>query len=369
MAMSLKERDVVLIGTDNDGKKTFDLPITRLGNIEDGSEIKERPAAGDYIPIMDSADNGQMKKTPYIPVSEQSFEFEESKDLTPLSSGGKSGTLFGKLAKAVNELISHLKDDVKHITSDERTDWNGKAAGNHSHSAVTQSTAGFMIANDKKKLDGIDTNANNYAHPTTAGNKHIPAGGKSGQILRWSSDGTAIWGDDNDTVYTHPAHTARTGVPAANQTPAFGGTFSVSQPVSDASGHVTAINEKTVKIPNSVASNVKSGLMSADDKIRLDNIPDDVFNLRVTKGTIQVGYGFFGTETVTIPHNVDMFIAYRGGTTIDGFTLAPADGVSCSSNEPITVKNNDDSTATLTLNMRVSASSAYTFTYYAFKFI
>ena len=37
-----------------------------------------------------------------------------------------------------------------------------------------------------------------YTHPTTAGNKHIPSGGSSGQILRWSADGTAVWGDDNN---------------------------------------------------------------------------------------------------------------------------------------------------------------------------
>lgn len=35
--------------------------------------------------------------------------------------------------------------------------------------------------------------ANNYTHPTTAGNKHIPAGGSSGQILGWSAAGTATW--------------------------------------------------------------------------------------------------------------------------------------------------------------------------------
>lgn len=38
-----------------------------------------------------------------------------------------------------------------------------------------------------------------YVHPTTAGNKHIPAGGAAGQILRWSADGTATWGTDTDT--------------------------------------------------------------------------------------------------------------------------------------------------------------------------
>lgn len=32
-----------------------------------------------------------------------------------------------------------------------------------------------------------------YAHPNTSGNKHIPAGGESGQILGWNSDGEAKW--------------------------------------------------------------------------------------------------------------------------------------------------------------------------------
>ena len=41
-----------------------------------------------------------------------------------------------------------------------------------------------------------------YTHPTTAGNKHIPSGGEKGQILRWSADGTAVWGADNNTTYS-----------------------------------------------------------------------------------------------------------------------------------------------------------------------
>lgn len=32
-----------------------------------------------------------------------------------------------------------------------------------------------------------------YIHPTSAGNKHIPSGGSSGQYLKWSSSGTATW--------------------------------------------------------------------------------------------------------------------------------------------------------------------------------
>ena len=51
------------------------------------------------------------------------------------------------------------------------------------------------------KLAGIAEGANKYVHPTTAGNKHVPSGGSSGQILRWSADGTAAWGADDNTTY------------------------------------------------------------------------------------------------------------------------------------------------------------------------
>lgn len=69
------------------------------------------------------------------------------------------------------------------------------------------STEDYTTA-EKNKLSGIEANANNYVHPTTSGNKHIPSGGSSGKILGWSADGTAAWVDPAgggggavDTVY------------------------------------------------------------------------------------------------------------------------------------------------------------------------
>lgn len=41
-----------------------------------------------------------------------------------------------------------------------------------------------------------------YTHQTGAVNKHFPSGGASGQILRWSENGTAVWGADNNTTYS-----------------------------------------------------------------------------------------------------------------------------------------------------------------------
>lgn len=66
---------------------------------------------------------------------------------------------------------------------------------------ATTEKDGRMSAEDKKKLDGIAEGANKYVHPTGSGNKHIPSGGSAGQVLKWSADGTAVWGDDKDTTY------------------------------------------------------------------------------------------------------------------------------------------------------------------------
>ena len=73
---------------------------------------------------------------------------------------------------------------------------------NTTYSTATTSANGLMSSSDKAKLDSIVTGANAYTHPTTSGNKHIPSGGSSGQILRWSADGTAVWGADNNTTYS-----------------------------------------------------------------------------------------------------------------------------------------------------------------------
>lgn len=83
---------------------------------------------------------------------------------------------------------------------------------------ATTEAAGLMSVADKSKLDGIESKANNYVHPTTSGNKHIPSGGSSGQILRWSADGTAVWGDDNNTTYNNATQSTAGLMSAADKT-------------------------------------------------------------------------------------------------------------------------------------------------------
>lgn len=53
---------------------------------------------------------------------------------------------------------------------------------------------------EKDKLADIEEEANNYVHPTSAGNKHIPTGGAAGQVLKYAdTSGTAKWEDESVT--------------------------------------------------------------------------------------------------------------------------------------------------------------------------
>lgn len=145
---------------------------------------------------------------------------------------------------------------------------------------------------EKNKLAGLS----NYSHPTTSGNKHIPAGGAEGKILGWASDGTAQWVDDKNTTYgdaTQSAHGLMTaadktkldGIAAgANKyihpsyTAAAAGLYKVTV---DASGHVstttavaksdiTALGIPSTNTTYSAATQSANGLMSAADKKKLD---------------------------------------------------------------------------------------------------
>ena len=91
-----------------------------------------------------------------------------------------------------------------------------------------------------------------YVHPTTTGNKHVPSGGTTNQILRWSADGTAVWGADTDTIYTLPVASAT-----------LGGVKSGTDITVDGSGNVSIVDDSHAHIIANV-----DGLQTA-----LDDLP------------------------------------------------------------------------------------------------
>lgn len=135
-----------------------------------------------------------------------------------------------KLSAKANatSLTNHTGNTDIHVTAANKTNWNAaythaQAAhapsnaeenqnafsyfkiGNTSVAANSKTDTITLIAGDNVTLTPNATNdsitisaigGSTYVHPTTAGNKHIPSGGSTGQILNWSADGTAVWGDN-----------------------------------------------------------------------------------------------------------------------------------------------------------------------------
>lgn len=95
---------------------------------------------------------------------------------------------------ALDKTLGQWRDDINETIEEvnSHVGWSGDA-----HKTVTTTVAGFMSAADKVKLNGVATNANNYVHPTTDGNRHVPATGttNNGKVLKAGSTAASeAWG-------------------------------------------------------------------------------------------------------------------------------------------------------------------------------
>lgn len=119
---------------------------------------------------------------------------------------GGTVDLTGYLTKAVAD-TTYEKIFAKNSAFNKNygTTANTTAQGNdsrfhtHTNKAVLDASTASFTTELKTKLDGVAAGANNYVHPTSAGNKHIPAGGTVGQYIRNSATGTGIWATISDS--------------------------------------------------------------------------------------------------------------------------------------------------------------------------
>lgn len=190
------------------------------------------------------------------------------------------------------------KTILDQITQASLDSWDGKAGT----AVATQTVNGLMAASDKKKLDGVAEGANHYVHPTSAGNKHIPSGGASGQILRWSADGTAVWGTDNNTAYS---------VFKAATASADGGTGLVPAPAAGEQINYLRADGTWQMPPNTSYTHPDSGVTAGTYRSVTVNVQGHV--IAGTNPTTLSGYGI--TDAAAKNHNHDSTYLHKGPLT------------------------------------------------------
>lgn len=87
--------------------------------------------------------------------------------------------------------------------------------------------------------------ADDYGHVTSVGHVAITLPKAPTVTIKAGNAGVTASG----TTVSHVTHTAQSGGPTANASPAHGGTFVVPQVTSDGYGHVTAVTNRTITLP------------------------------------------------------------------------------------------------------------------------
>ena len=130
-------------------------------------------------------------------------------------------------------------------------------AGSWTTPTDTKNTAGSTDSSSKLFLIGATSQAANpqtYSHDTA----YVDTDG-------------CLYSGGSKVLTAHQTYTAVTGKPTGNQNPGFGGTFTISQISQSTTGQITA-TDRTVRISNATATTSSDGLMSSEDKIKLDSI-------------------------------------------------------------------------------------------------
>lgn len=256
-----------------------------------------------------------------------------------------------------SSLTSHTGNADVHVTSAKKTNWD--AAYTHSQSTHAPSGAeanqnafskvkvGNSTISSGAKTDTLTMIAGNnvtltpntdgksvtiaskdtvYTHPTTAGSKHVPAGGANGQVLRWSSDGTAVWGEENGgdkivaTTGTGGAYIASVdGITALTAGVSFVMIPNVTSTKVNPTLNVNGLGAKNIrmKISNNTTATTtlsSSNMLVANKPVRvmydgaqwvIDIVRPSVANLYGTLGVAQGGTG--ATTAAAARDNLDVY--------------------------------------------------------------
>jgi len=206
-------------------------------------------------------------------------------------------SLDGKVDKVSGKQLS-----TEDYTTAEKTKLGGISTG----ATKTESST----TNGNIKIDGTETTV--YTHPTTAGNKHIPSGGSSGQFLGYDSAGTAKWvaNPNTDTSVTSVDNHYAPAEDAQAEKDASGGS-ATQLPTSSTGTLVQVVTGVKMDAKGHVTGVVSKGLWSPDNN--------------TTYTPQKLGFGYAGSTTnssAAFSAAVSNFVLNANGIVVVKFSAA-----------------------------------------------
>ena len=243
------QRNVVFQSKTDTGESVLNMPITVLKNIEDTAEIKDNISDDDYVPVIDSSDNSQMKKTNF----KNAIASKADKSDVEAALDNKSD-------------VNHIHDERYYTESEVDTKLSGKI-----DTTLKGSANGIAELNENGKVPSSQLPSYVDAVVEYTSISDFPSTGDTGKIYvdtttnltyRWSgsayveispsialgeTSSTAYRGDRGKEAYDH---------------------------IADTTAHITAAERAAwnAKAETDTATTTADGLMSAADKKKLDGI-------------------------------------------------------------------------------------------------
>lgn len=160
-----------------------------------------------------------------------------------------------KAVKEVNDKFVDVNTSIDNIVNG--TTKIGSASTSDIATKATQDGDGNVITSTYAKSGDFNTLSAKFTNQI--GNNTVKTSVPEGAVF-------------TDTIYTHPTYTARTGNPTENQTPGFGQTATISQIISDTTGHITGVTDRAITIPNTMSNGTETaGLIKTTSTVTSDN--------------------------------------------------------------------------------------------------